>query len=215
MLSLCLRGKFAYNPEAIYSCPSFLERLRNLIPLYHSILIIILACSLGSQIDQNSEQDSQKEACNWTIKCPSKTFTKRDRPSNLDSSLCAGLFPSPESYCNVRLTVSCICVYTHTHMYMCMYIYIHIYTQTMTGDFILEGFHIDIRKNFLYIWSPILDTMHSWKLYHKADHHKGKLWLCLLLSFNKHLVKAHYVPGTMMISVPLTWSWKWCMHQIR
>ena len=33
MLSLCLGGKFAYNPEAIYSFPSFLERLRNLIPL--------------------------------------------------------------------------------------------------------------------------------------------------------------------------------------
>ena len=59
MLSLCLGGKFAYNPEAIYSCPSFLQRLRNLIPLYHSILIIILACSLGSQIGWNSEQDCQ------------------------------------------------------------------------------------------------------------------------------------------------------------
>ena len=76
--------------------------------------------------------------------------------------------------------------------YVYVYVYIYIYTQTMTGDFILEGFHIDIRKNFLYIWSPILDTMHSWKLYHKADHHKGKLWLCLLLSFNKHLLNAHY-----------------------
>ena len=131
---------------------------------------------------------------------PNKTFTKRDRPSNLDSSLCAGLFPSPESYCNVRLTVSCIymcvcvcvCVCIHTHTYVYVYVYIYIHTQTMMGDFILEGFHIDIRKNFLYIWSPILDTMHSWKLYHKADHHKGKLWLCLLLSFNKHLLKAHY-----------------------
>ena len=60
MLSLCLGGKFAYNPEAIYSFPSFRETSY----LYHSILIIILACSLGSQIGWNSEQDTQKEACN-------------------------------------------------------------------------------------------------------------------------------------------------------
>lgn len=47
--------------------------------------------------------------------------------------------------------------------------------------------------------------MHSWKFYHKADHQNGKRWLCLLFSFNKHLLNVHDIPGTMISSVMFTW----------
>lgn len=47
--------------------------------------------------------------------------------------------------------------------------------------------------------------MNFWKFYN-TDNQRGKLWLCLLLSFNKHLLCAHHVPGTMTSSAPFTWS---------
>lgn len=46
--------------------------------------------------------------------------------------------------------------------------------------------------------------MHFWKSYN-TDNQRGKLWLCLLLSFNKHLLCAHHVPGTKTSSAPFTW----------
>lgn len=69
--------------------------------------------------------------------------------------------------------------------------------QNREGGFTLEGFHTVKRKNFLYIDSPILDTMYSWTFYHKADDQKGKL--------SKHLLNVHYVPGTTVISAMFTW----------
>lgn len=78
------------------------------------------------------------------------------------NGFCAGLFPFQKSCPSVRL--SCCIKKEQINT-----------TKIFERGFTLEGFHTDIRKNSLYIWSPILDTMHSWKLYHKADHQKEKL----------------------------------------
>lgn len=144
------------------------------------------------------------------MKCPSKTFTEEDMPSNLCPSLCAGLCRSQKSCPRVRFGLQ-LSVQNKQIQHNTKDTLPPPNTQNCEGGLTLEGFHIGKRKNFSYIGSPILNTMHSWKCYHQADHQKGKCWLYLLLSFNKHLLNIHYVPGTTvssaMFTLPKTSLW--------
>lgn len=143
------------------------------------------------------------------MKYPRKTFTEKDMPPNLCLSLCAGLCLSQKSCSRIQFVAFCR---KQTHTTQKILPPPPTNTQNCERGFTLELTKKKKRiscthrqKNFLYMWSPILDTMHSWKFYHKADHQKRKLRLCLPLSLNKHLLNVHYVPGTVISSahVPL------------